>query len=157
MNLDAIRPRVPFFWVLPVLVIALALVFGSASAPAASNPYDPCDGNPYYYDTSSCYYGVGVGGGDTGSGVKRPFASLKLGKKCHKAKFKIRPVFRDGVVLWSTLWAAKKKVKKLSSGPYVYTVNAKKLKKGKKYNVKIFVVFSTGDKFYLKSSFRTCK
>ncbi|MBJ7354154.1 MAG: hypothetical protein JHC98_04955 [Thermoleophilaceae bacterium] len=155
MNLDALRPRIPFFGTLIALAVVAALSIGAAASSGESNPYyDPCAGNPYYYDSTDCYYGYG-GVGQSGS--KRPFAALNLGKKCHKAKFKVRPIFRDGVVLWSTLWAAKKKVKRLSAGPYVFTVNAKKLKKGKKFNVKLFVIFSTGDKFYLKTTFKTCK
>jgi hypothetical protein len=156
MNLDAIRPRIPIIGALVVLTLALGLAVGSATSAADSNPYyEPCSGNPYYYDSTDCYYAPGGTVGQ--SGVKRPFASLNLGKKCHKAKFKVRPVFRDGVVLWSTVWAAKKKIKKLTSGPFVYTVNAKKLKKGKKFKVKLYVIFSTGDKFYLKAKFKTCK
>lgn len=155
MNLDALRPRIPFFGVLLVLAAVLAISVGATSSSAVENPYyDPCAGNPYYYDSTDCYYGPGS---VNQSGTRRPFAALNLGKKCHKAKFKVRPIFRDGVVLWSTVWAAKKKLKKLTSGPFVYTVDAKKLKKGKKFNVKLFVYFSTGDKFYLKATFKTCK
>jgi hypothetical protein len=156
MILDTVRPRVPFFGLIVVLAMVLGLSVGSSTSAGDTNPYyDPCAGNPYYYDSTDCYYGYYGGVGALGG--KRPFASLNLGKKCHKAKFKVRPFFRDGVVLWSTVWAAKKKIKKLSSGPYVYTVNAKKLAKNKKFNVKLYVIFSTGDKFYLKAKFKTCK
>ncbi|MGK2877880.1 MAG: hypothetical protein ACSLFF_04825 [Solirubrobacterales bacterium] len=137
------------------MIIALALSVGTATSSSAGNPYyDPCAGNPYYYDSSDCYYGYGSLGA---SGGKRPFAALNLGKKCHKARFKVRPIFRDGVVLWSTVWAARKKIRTLRGGPFTYTVNANKLKKGKRFNVKLFVIFSSGDKFYLKATFKTCK
>jgi hypothetical protein len=131
----------------PRLILAMFAVASAWDSYYPENPYY-CDGGPYY----DAYCASSVGG----LGVKK-FVGLKLSKHCRKKAFSFRPWYSGGTVLWTKVLVGKKKIKKLTVAPFKFTIPIKKLKKGKKYKIKLTTIFTDGTPVLLNASFTRCK
>lgn len=128
-------------------VILLALAFGAQTSNAAcDNPY----AEPYY--ESNC---GGSGAVPPPAPVVPKTVSIKISKACKKKSFRVRPVISGGIVSRVTAWSPGKKFAKLKA-PYSFRVQVKKLRKGKKYRVKFWVRFTTGESEFVTAKFKTC-
>jgi hypothetical protein len=65
-------------------------------------------------------------------------------------------VITDGLVLRATAWATGKKIASPTGPSFSFRVPLKNLKTGKSYNVKLFVLFTTGEAKFVKAKFKTC-
>lgn len=122
------------------------------------SPYDPgegpddCTENPYDYDSIYC-----PPAGDGGHAQKnKASVAFLLGKRCKKRAFTLRPTYSDGIVLWSRLQLNGKKIKTLKKPPYRFKVGVKRLKKGKRYRLRLTTAFLSGEKIVIKGSFKRC-
>jgi hypothetical protein len=136
--------------------MAVISLCAASTSSAWDDPYYP--ENPYYCDSANPYYDVycANSGSVGGLGVKK-FVGLKLSKHCRKKAFSFRPWYAGGTVLWTKVVVGKKKIKKLTVAPFKFTIPIKKLKKGKKYKIKLTTIFTDGTPVLLNASFTRCK
>lgn len=111
--------------------------------------FDPYTCNPYY---STC-------APPTGDLPPRPtkHVYLKLSKKCRVKNFSFRPRFSGGTVRWAKLHAGKRLVKRLTKGPFRFTVPVRTFKKGKKQKLKLTTLFTDGSAVVVHTSVKRCK
>lgn len=124
------------------------LITITVQATATKRWFDPYACNPYY---TTCSPG--------GAPPHKPkkHVVFKFGKKCKATNFRFTPKVSGGTVRWMKLTAGKKSIKKLTRGPFRFTVPVKKFKKGKKQKLKLTTLFTDGSTLVARSSIRRCR
>lgn len=124
------------------------LITITVQATASKKWFDPYSCNPYYANCSP--------GGNPPHKPKKHLI-FKFSTKCKRSNFVVKPKISGGTVRWAKLYAGKKQIKKLTRGPYRFTVPVKKFRKGKKQNLKLRVLFTDGSAVVKNASVKRCR
>ena len=86
-----------------------------------------------------------------------PTVTMALSTKCHTNKFKIGPsITPSSNVKSSSLYVDGKLVSTKTTGPFVFTVNAKRYSAGRSHRVTVITQFDNGQSITTKGKFKNC-